>query len=113
MIETSSLYKALVVVGYALSSIGIMFVNKIILTANKFPSSIFLAASQMCITFVVLLSFSLCGFVKVPKPSQTLILRIIPFSCIYAVDLAAVFCIATYIEFFHIIWRTIFLWKTP
>nr|CDS19594.1 UDP glucuronic acid:UDP N acetylgalactosamine [Echinococcus granulosus] len=66
MIETSSLYKALVVVG--------------------FPSSIFLAASQMCITFVVLLSFSLCGFVKVPKPSQTLILRIIPFSCIYAVD---------------------------
>ncbi|KAL5107519.1 UDP-glucuronic acid/UDP-N-acetylgalactosamine transporter [Taenia crassiceps] len=63
-----------------------MFVNKIILTANRFPSPIFLAASQMCITFVLLLTFSLCGLAKILKPSQTLILRIIPFSCIYAID---------------------------
>ncbi|KAL5969207.1 UDP-glucuronic acid/UDP-N-acetylgalactosamine transporter [Taenia solium] len=35
MTESSVLYKAFVVVGYTLSSIGIMFVNKIILTANS------------------------------------------------------------------------------
>ncbi|VDD83974.1 unnamed protein product [Mesocestoides corti] len=74
MVEGSSvLYKSVVVAGYALSSIGIMFVNKVILTSNKFPSPIFLAASQMFMTFAVLLAFSICGL-------------IIPFSCIYAID---------------------------
>uniref|UniRef100_A0A5K3FRJ9 TPT domain-containing protein n=1 Tax=Mesocestoides corti TaxID=53468 RepID=A0A5K3FRJ9_MESCO len=87
MVEGSSvLYKSVVVAGYALSSIGIMFVNKVILTSNKFPSPIFLAASQMFMTFAVLLAFSICGLVTIPRPSKNLISKIIPFSCIYAID---------------------------
>ncbi|KAM7541978.1 hypothetical protein Aperf_G00000017427 [Anoplocephala perfoliata] len=84
--DTSVLYKCLIIMGYTLSSIGIMFVNKLILTANKFPSSVFLASAQMFVTFVVLLAISTCGLTTIPKPSRTLIFKIVPFSCIYAID---------------------------
>ena len=46
---------------YGVSSIAIMFVNKIVLTSYKFPSFNFLALSQFAVTAVILLTFKHVG----------------------------------------------------
>lgn len=86
MDEAASItYKITIVVGYCMSSIGIMFVNKIILTANQyisllynlavssFPSTVFLGASQMFMTATVLIMFSLFNIISIPRPSRNLL----------------------------------------
>uniref|UniRef100_A0A0X3PVE1 UDP-sugar transporter UST74c n=2 Tax=Schistocephalus solidus TaxID=70667 RepID=A0A0X3PVE1_SCHSO len=82
-----SFHTVFAVLGYSASSIAIMFVNKIILTANHFPSTLFLAICQMFTTLIVVSVLSAIGKVKIPAPSIELLTKIAPFSVLFAVDL--------------------------
>ncbi|CEF59483.1 PLAT/LH2 domain and DENN domain and RUN domain and Triose-phosphate transporter domain and dDENN domain and uDENN domain and Lipase/lipooxygenase, PLAT/LH2 domain-containing protein [Strongyloides ratti] len=72
---------------YALTSIAIVFVNKILLTNLKFPSFIWVGIGQMAATILILYIGSFKGTYTLPKCDSSIVRKIFPLPLIYLVNL--------------------------
>ncbi|KAI1728259.1 triose-phosphate transporter family domain-containing protein [Ditylenchus destructor] len=85
----STFHKILSAVFYGLSSIFIVFVNKILLTNYKFPSFLWVAVGQMTVTIVLLSLARECGIVSFPSLDRSTPKKIFPLPVLYAFNLVS------------------------
>jgi len=71
---------------YAVSSLGTVFVMKIVLTSYKFPSSMFLALSQFILTTIVFGFLGVMGQLTLAAPSFELLWRVAPLTLIFLLN---------------------------
>jgi len=81
--STTKLWAA---VFYAVSSLGTVFVMKIVLTSYKFPSSMFLALSQFILTTFVFGFLGAMGQLTLAAPSLELLWRVAPLTLIFLLN---------------------------
>eukprot|EP00614_Pseudopedinella_elastica_P010640 CAMPEP_0172608446 /NCGR_PEP_ID=MMETSP1068-20121228/28530_1 /TAXON_ID=35684 /ORGANISM="Pseudopedinella elastica, Strain CCMP716" /LENGTH=338 /DNA_ID=CAMNT_0013411721 /DNA_START=86 /DNA_END=1102 /DNA_ORIENTATION=+ len=74
---------------YAIASFGTVFVMKIVLTVHGFPSALFLGLSQFILTTVVFAVLGTLGYVEIAKPSVELVLRVVPLTLIYLLNVVS------------------------
>lgn len=76
----------LIMVSYCFASIGIIFVNKIILTSNKFPSPLFLCACQLLSTSLALHIAGKIGATTIASTDSVSFRQVLPLSLLYMTD---------------------------
>ncbi|KAK0393228.1 hypothetical protein QR680_000106 [Steinernema hermaphroditum] len=89
MEEKSVWKRALSALFYALSSILIMFVNKILLTNFRFPSFLWTAVGQMFATIVIIFIGGELRLVSYPKFDRSVVRKIFPLPIFYFLNLVS------------------------
>lgn len=84
-----TLIKAASALFYAISSISIVFVNKILLTNFRFPSFLYVAFGQMFTTVLVLFALKQFRLVSYPRLDNSIPRKIFPLPIFYAANLVA------------------------
>ncbi|CAD5216656.1 unnamed protein product [Bursaphelenchus xylophilus] len=74
---------------FGLTSVLIVFVNKILLTNLKFPSFLYVGLGQMAATVLVLFTAQKCNIVDFPRCDNSIPRRIFPLPLIYFVNLVS------------------------
>lgn len=74
---------------YAICSITVIFVNKILLTNYRFPSFLYVAFGQMLTTVVILYLLKRLKFLSFPKMDVSIPEKIFPLPIFFAVNLIA------------------------
>ncbi|KAI6232685.1 UDP-sugar transporter sqv-7 [Aphelenchoides fujianensis] len=85
--EATSFAKIGSAVFFGVTSVLIVFVNKILLTNLRFPSFLYLGLGQMSMTLVVLFVAERCGLVSFPRCDRTMPRRIFPLPIFYLLNL--------------------------
>uniref|UniRef100_A0A0R3RSD5 TPT domain-containing protein n=1 Tax=Elaeophora elaphi TaxID=1147741 RepID=A0A0R3RSD5_9BILA len=74
-------------VAYAICSVLVVFINKLLLTNSGFPSFLIVGLGQMAATIVVLWFASLLGFVSIPSFDSSVPFKIFPLPIFYVLNL--------------------------
>lgn len=77
------LEKILAALFYGISSLAVIFINKIVLTTYQFPYFIFLAAIQFLATTVVILTLVLLKKIDIPLISMSIFIEVAPISMMF------------------------------
>ncbi|KAF7636082.1 hypothetical protein Mgra_00004528 [Meloidogyne graminicola] len=77
------------VIFYAIASIAVIFVNKILLTNYRFPSFLYVAFGQMLTTILILYLLKCLNLLSFPKIDNSIPQKIFPLPIFFAVNLIA------------------------
>ena len=80
---TTTLDRIFAALFYGISSLLVVFVNKIVLTTYEFPSFLFLACMQFFATCVVLGVLSVARYIELPRLSVEIIREVLPVSLMF------------------------------
>lgn len=80
---TTALDRAFAALFYGISSLLVVFVNKIVLSTYGFPSFLFLACMQFVATCVVLIILKILGRIEIPRLSLEIIFEVLPVSLMF------------------------------
>ncbi|CAM9180315.1 unnamed protein product, partial [Ectocarpus fasciculatus] len=80
---TTSLERIFAALFYGISSLLVVFVNKIVLTTYEFPSFLFLACMQFVATCVVLGVLSTARYIELPRLSLEIVREVLPVSLMF------------------------------
>lgn len=83
------LSKALSALFYAISSIAVVFLNKILLTNFRFPSFLLVAFGQMLSTVIILFVLKQLGILSFPRLDSSIPRKIFPLPLFYAANLVS------------------------
>nr|CDP90802.1 BMA-SQV-7 [Brugia malayi] len=87
MEDSPLLIRVSTAVAYAVCSVLVVFINKVLLTNFRFPSFLIVGLGQMTATVIVLWFAALCNFVSVPAFDSSVPLNVFPLPIFYVLNL--------------------------